>query len=158
MDRLDHFDLLGVPHDVDFGALQARFHTLAMELHPDRHTRLKTLHPDGFARVKRLYKRMAEAYQVLANDDLRQAYRLGLGHETASPTQRPASGRLRKELAMCETEEGRRAIMESIEARNFGDWAGAEEALLKATVSEPENGQLAQVLDTVRKLKRLIER
>ena len=62
MDHMDHFELLGVPHTVDRAGLQARFHDLALELHPDRHSPLKAVHPPGFARVKRVYKRMAEAY------------------------------------------------------------------------------------------------
>ena len=157
MDDLDHFALLGVPHDVDREQLREKFHALALELHPDRHTALKTIHPPGFTRVKRVYKRMAEAYQVLSNDDLRQKYRLGLGQDGTNQTQRSASGRLMKELAMCETESGRKAVMESIEARNFGDWDEAEAAMVRATASEPENQSLGRVLDTIRKLKGLIE-
>jgi molecular chaperone DnaJ len=68
----DYYEVLGVARDADAGAIKKAFRSLARELHPD------TNHGDPEAEHK--FKELAEAYEVLSDDDRRATYDR-YGHE-----------------------------------------------------------------------------
>lgn len=72
LDRLSYYDFLGVPPRADYLAIRDAFHARAQELHPDRFVALDDpgLKQDAYT----VYKRVTEAYNVLSDPELRQAY------------------------------------------------------------------------------------
>ena len=75
MSKKDYYDLLGVSRDADPGALKSAYRKLAMQYHPDKNP------GDGEAEKK--FKEISEAYEILSNDEKRQAYDT-YGHEAFS--------------------------------------------------------------------------
>ena len=61
----DFYKLLGVPRDATEDEIKRAYRKLAMEFHPDRNSA-----PDAEAR----FKQIAEAYEVLCDEDKRAAY------------------------------------------------------------------------------------
>jgi hypothetical protein len=91
--------------------------------------------------------------------DARRLYNLGL--QTRGETRHAPSNlspRERKELGVCDTDEGRAAVMESLEARGFGDWKGALESMSRAVAAEPNNRALALIADSIGKFVTIINR
>jgi curved DNA-binding protein CbpA len=157
--QADYYALLGVSLDDDRRTIQDAYHHLALEMHPDRHDRLKRSHPEAYGRINQVFKRLAEGYHVLMDTDARRLYNLGL--QTRGETRHTPSNlspREHKELGVCDTEEGRAAVMESLEARGFGDWKGALESMSRAVAAEPNNRALALIADSISKFVTIINR
>lgn len=76
LDTVTYYQLLGVPADVDPRSLQARFHELTRELHPDLYH--GTEDHELARAVNLVYRRMNEAYAVLKSSHRRRAYDRGL--------------------------------------------------------------------------------
>jgi molecular chaperone DnaJ len=64
--KRDYYEVLGVPKDVDSAALKKAFRKLALKYHPDRN-------PDD-PEAEAAFKEVAEAYEVLSDDQKRQVY------------------------------------------------------------------------------------
>jgi DnaJ-class molecular chaperone len=76
LERLSYYDYLALPATADYIAVREAFYARAQRFHPDRFVAL------AGESVKRaayeVYKRMTEAYNVLADPVLRAAYDAGL--------------------------------------------------------------------------------
>lgn len=70
--RASYYDFLGVAPRADYLAIREAFHARAQALHPDRFVALEDeqLKKDAYV----VYKRITEAYNVLCDPELRQAY------------------------------------------------------------------------------------
>jgi DnaJ-class molecular chaperone len=157
--QADYYALLGVCLDDDRRTIQDAYHHLALDMHPDRHDRLKRSHPGAYGRINQVFKRLAEGYHVLMDTDSRRLYNLGLrarGETRHAPSN--LSPREHKELCQCGTDEARAAVMESLEARGFGDWEGALESMSRAVAAEPNNRGLTLIADSIRKFVTIINR
>jgi len=65
--KKDYYESLGVSRDVDESAIKRAYRQKAKELHPDRN-------PDNRAQAEEEFKRIAEAYEVLSDQQKRAQY------------------------------------------------------------------------------------
>ncbi len=72
LDRASYYDLLGIRALADYVAGREAFHGRAQSYHPDRFVCLDD--PEVQARAYDVYKRITEAYNVLADPELRRRY------------------------------------------------------------------------------------
>jgi curved DNA-binding protein CbpA len=72
LDKLDYFELLDVRADADADQITEAFHAVAGGIHPDRLR--KSLSAEQKERLTIVYARIAEAYRVLRDPGLRDAY------------------------------------------------------------------------------------
>lgn len=69
--KRDYYEVLGVPKDAAAADIKKAFRTLAMKYHPDKNP--------GDAQAEAMFKEIAEAYEVLSDEQKRQTYdRFGL--------------------------------------------------------------------------------
>ena len=157
--RMNYYDLLGVEEDAEPALIKRGFHQRSLLLHPDRHTRIKAGHPFVYDRMQAAYRRICEAYHVLADPQDRRAYNLGL-HKRGSLRLQEDSGsqREQREVALCETDAARAHILESLELRSLGDLEGALECVDEALALEPHNTDLMRLRGAIAKLIAIIER
>ena len=66
MSKQDFYDVLGVNKEADNSTLKSAYRKLAMKYHPDRNP--------GDASAEKKFKDISEAYEVLSNNEKRQAY------------------------------------------------------------------------------------
>ncbi len=83
MSKRDYYEVLGIDRDADEGDLKKAYRRLAMKYHPDRNP------DDPEAEAK--FKEASEAYEILSDDDKRQAYNQ-FGHAGVDPSQGGAGG------------------------------------------------------------------
>ena len=66
MSKRDYYDVLGVSKDSDSSAIKSAYRKMAMKFHPDRNP--------GDTEAEKNFKEASEAYEVLSNNEKRQAY------------------------------------------------------------------------------------
>ena len=76
IDQLNYYQLLGLSREANFSEIRKAYHRRARSIHPDRFFE----YPDPEIRVSidRIFKRVAEAYTVLRDDEKRKHYDHGL--------------------------------------------------------------------------------
>lgn len=153
----DYYQVLGARAGAPHHMLVARFDQLSMRFHPDRYRQLKgTRWGDAIhALSNKLYKSITEAWSVLSDRKLRQAYdeELGLGNLRMSsevfttdvgPRSLPdyaTSSRSRKFLRMAQADIAK------------SDWASALQNLQFAASMEGDNpGIAAKIAEIEKKL------
>ena len=157
LDTLSYYELLEVPIEADRGAIQMAFHQKSLIFHPDRHTKLKESVPHAFEKINGLYKRISEAYKILAHPANRHAYNVGLRRRGAMRFEADSTRRREdKELDLVSSPEARNLVMQSVESRGFGDLEGARAALEQALLLEPDNVALRDRIDTISKLLHIV--
>lgn len=158
-ERQDYYALLEVDRRAEEQEIRDAYYQIARWLHPDRHARLRATHPHVYERINTLYKRLGEAYAVLMDDDRRRSYNLGLHKRGSLRLESGRQGdRETRELALCNTDEARSHVLESLEARSLGDLDQAEESMRRAVETEPDNRPLALILDSIHKLADIVRR
>jgi curved DNA-binding protein CbpA len=109
--EMNHYELLGVPHDVAPEAVRGAFFERSKRFHPDRYFR-KKLGPFG-PLLHEIYKRVALAHEVLRDPELRARYDEGLARQAA---QRAAAA----------AEAAAQAERARLDARSLRDRAGVK--------------------------------
>ena len=66
MSKRDYYDVLGVQKDSDSSTIKSAYRKMAMKFHPDRNP--------GDTEAEKNFKEASEAYEVLSNNEKRQAY------------------------------------------------------------------------------------
>lgn len=153
LDTLSYYELLEVPFEAERAVIQAAFHQRSLIYHPDRHARLKETVPHAFEKINTIYKRISEAYKILAHPANRHAYNVGLRRRGAVRFE-PESTRRREEqeLDLVTSPEARNLVMQSVECRGFGDLEGARSCLEQALRIEPDNQPLKDRIAAIAKL------
>ncbi len=64
--KRDYYEVLSVTREADGAEIKKSYRRLAMEFHPDRNP--------GDAKAEERFKELAEAYEILSNDEKRQLY------------------------------------------------------------------------------------
>src|SRR5262249_30250878 len=72
LDRVDYYTVLGVVRDADAESIRKAFYERAEIMHPDRHYHI--VDSDLREKLYLVYKRVSEAYRVLATGDARREY------------------------------------------------------------------------------------
>jgi len=155
LDESSYYELLGILHIADGGAIREAFHEFALAFHPDAQLDLDA---DERKVVQRIFQRGVEAYRVLSNDEERAAYDLLL-----------AKGILRREAPGERQETGAHSLDEvcvspgaklyAKRAEAFitqGELGRAADELLRALrAEEGPNAELAERLHALNTLVRL---
>ena len=157
LDGLDYFQLLGIEPTAGVAEVKAAYHACSRRYHPDR-----VFHEDDGelkARVHRIYKRIAEAYHVLRDEERRAKY----AENVAGPDREK---RLRyDELAEQEikrakdelsgtTPMGKKTFAAALADLLAGRLDGAERNLRLAVAYEPQNARFQEKLaETVKARK-----
>jgi molecular chaperone DnaJ len=83
MSKRDYYEVLGVDKSTPKDELKKSYRKLAMKYHPDRN-------PDD-ANASEKFKELSEAYEILSDDQKRQAYDQ-FGHDGVNPSFSNAQG------------------------------------------------------------------
>ncbi|CAD2087932.1 heat shock protein DNAJ homologue Pfj4, putative [Plasmodium vinckei brucechwatti] len=67
--RVNYYEVLGVPQDADISVIKKSYRTLAMKWHPDKN-------PNNKAEATERFKQISEAYEVLSDPKRRRKYDL----------------------------------------------------------------------------------
>mmetsp|Transcript_6172 Transcript_6172/g.9616 ORF Transcript_6172/g.9616 Transcript_6172/m.9616 type:complete len:160 (+) Transcript_6172:3-482(+) len=70
----NYYKILGVPRDADNAIIKRKYRKLAKEFHPDRHT---DKGEEEKAEMESKFQLIAEAYEVLSDDEMRGKYDRG---------------------------------------------------------------------------------
>ncbi|HEX5101699.1 MAG TPA: DnaJ domain-containing protein [Polyangiaceae bacterium] len=155
LDESSYYEILGILHIADSGAIREAFHEFALAFHPDAQL---DLGPHERQMVQRIFQRGVEAYRVLSTDEQRAAYDLKL-----------AQGLLRMEAPSVREETGARSLDEvcvsaaaKLHAKRaeafitHGELGRAADELLRALrAEEGANPELAERLHSLNTLVRL---
>ena len=150
LNRGSYYDLFGLNSQVEVDEIKSTFRRLSRVTHPDRHSRLKGQYGVAYKRLQKIHKRLTEAHSVLCHPRRRAIYNTCLrrsGTLRYVPDQIPE--RARRELALCQTSEGKDAIADCLEARSVGDWHRATVAVRCAVDREPSNDELRALLSVI---------
>ncbi len=149
LDQLNYYQLLKVQPQASAREIQAAFFQESKRFHPDRYFGLDD---EPFkAAVLRVYKRIAEAYGVLKDPELRRAYdeQLAAGHglrfdrEAYEKASRKAGG----PAGDARTVKGRKFLVQGLERLRRKDYAGAVMNFKFALDAEPDNEAIKAHLD-----------
>jgi DnaJ family protein C protein 3 len=77
----NYYKILGVPRNADSKAIKKAYRSLALEWHPDKHEE------SAKEAAEKKFQEVAEAYEVLSNDDLRSRYDRGEDVMSNNPQQ-----------------------------------------------------------------------
>ena len=151
LDKLDYYELLGVPRDASVDAIKAAFRTFARRFHPDKFVGQSQ---DKIDRATRIYRRGSEAVQTLTALDARRAYDDGLTkgelrlrseprrNQPAPQAAAPAPPTIRSPSA-------RAFFARAQDLARAGDLQGAWKALQSARDQEPESELIEAALRKV---------
>ena len=142
LDRLDYFQVLGVPHDASVETLKSRYHLLQRTYHPDSFF----TSPDDALKhaVTRIAKRVAEAYVILRNPAKRKKYTADItGPERSKKLRYSDESEQEQRRAAQEktgrTPQGRQLWRSAQDALKRGDTARAVRDLKTALLFEQGN-------------------
>jgi curved DNA-binding protein CbpA len=147
LDRIDYYEILGVPHAADAEALRNAFYARADVMHPDRHYNI--VDSDLREKLYLVYKRVAEAYRVLSATETRRDYdrqlargRVRFQADTHKDVKRDPETTIRNLRA-------RKLYLDARQALESGNLQGALLALRMADSMEPGSPVIRASIDEV---------
>lgn len=147
LDRLTHYELLGLVGRFTEEELQAAFHRFSEHFHPDRHPRASE---ELRQQIRLIFQRGADAYRVLKNPRLRAQYDLGLATETPPPVTDATTPAPRTLDALCSTPGGRLHARQADRAISEGRLDEALVLLEKSIRTEGDNPELRERWEALR--------
>ena len=148
LDRVSYYEVLGVAPGAGPVEIASRYYALVARLHPDRHARERD--PARREALTRLFARVGDAYRVLTDPGLRQAYdeTLARGEVILAPESRAA--RAAAPARDPATELGRQLLEKGLGRLEVGDARGARNHLELAARYEPNSEVIAEALARAR--------
>ena len=151
MNELDYYGVLGVDRAASEADVRAAYYRLARRLHPDVYG--ETLSLNSRRKLTAVFSRVAEAYQVLADAELRGRYdelvKTGRLRWDAGEARRP---RPAPELSI-EHQGARRFFVLGADAAGAGDWKSAALNFQLALSLEPDNTMIqARVVEAKQRI------
>jgi CheY-like chemotaxis protein len=156
LEEVDYYQLLGVERTAEQADLQRAYFDLSLEFHPDRFFLLRS--GDLKEKIYFIYRRIAEAYQVLSDEERRRAYdeaRNLHNQKRAAPELRGATA----PASMDAQPSGLGAVAQGVDAGCFvelareaydaGDLNGARLHLTLAQLYERDNATVRAALRVV---------
>jgi curved DNA-binding protein CbpA len=161
LNRLNHYQLLGVARQADKKAIKAAYYRLAGLVHPDRYfgKKLGSYKP----KMEAVFAAIASAYETLSSPDRRAAYDAQLERYLAqappeeAPVRAPVDPRLvaKRQAALDALKQhhaaGRAKASEyaaqGTRARAAGDVVGAAEAYKRALTFDPNNAAIQEAYE-----------
>jgi curved DNA-binding protein CbpA len=158
LDEATYYEILGVLHIADAGAIRDAFHEFALAFHPDAQLDLA---PEERQIVAHVFQRGVEAYRVLSVEDERAKYDLalakGLLRLEGASERRPTGARSLDEL--CTSAAAKLHAKRAEDLITRGELGRAADELLRALrAEEGPNADLAERLHAVNALARLAAR
>jgi DnaJ-class molecular chaperone len=155
LDEANYYEILGVLHIADAGAIRAAFHEFALAFHPDAQL---DLGPEARLSVARVFQRGVEAYRVLSADELRARYDLALAKgllRLEGESERRATG-ARSLDELCASAAAKLHAKRAEDFITRGELGRAADELLRALrAEEGPNAELAERLQSLNLLARL---
>jgi curved DNA-binding protein CbpA len=153
LDRLNHYEVLGLERDANADEVQRAFHQFSERFHPDRHRgEPETLRES----LVRIFRRGSEAYRVLRQPGLRAEYDLGLATARSRASARPGEDPSLQTLdELCQSAGGRLHARQAARAIANGQLGEAATLLERALLVEGENPRLEARLWALRQLAEL---
>jgi DnaJ-class molecular chaperone len=155
LDDATYYEILGVLHIADSGAIRDAFHEFALAFHPDAQLDLE---PAERAIVARIFQRGVEAYRVLSSEEERARYDLALAKglvRLEGATKRQATG-ARSLDELCRTAAARLYAKRAEDFITEGALGRAADELLRALRAEDApNPDLAERLEALNALVKL---
>lgn len=146
LDRLDYYQLLGLPRDAPQADVEPGYRSASRNYHPDRVARLgdKALS----RRANTIYKTIGEANKVLKDPDKRATYdqELSEGNLRLSDEGRKEGGNDDPALA-AKTEKGQKYWILALQQWRDGDYQGCVMNIQFALTFEKDNEIFAEYLD-----------
>ena len=155
LDESSYYEILGILHIADSGAIREAFHEFALAFHPDAQLDLDA---DERQAVQRIFQRGVEAYRVLGADEQRAAYDLLLAKgilRIEAPSERKDTG-ARSLDELCVSPDARLHANRAEAFITQGELGRAADELLRALrAEEGANPALAERLHALNTLVRL---
>lgn len=160
LERVSHYELLGVARDADKKTIKRAYFRLAATLHPDRYFG-KDL--GSFkSKMERLFRRISEAHEVLLSAEKRAQYDASLGASPPPVPQKPLEDPRAAAKRKAEEQERARVLAEAqakakphvdaaLRARAAGDLAASIAAYRAARALLPEDKELEQAVVEVQR-------
>ncbi len=152
---MTYYEILRVPDDAPISEIQEAFHNLSLRCHPDRFV---DDGPEVAAAAAAVFKRAAEAYNVLRKPSFRQRYDNELRKASTQPQQEVVRFDERKIeekkqheqrtlFMIARTPRAKQFAARADERLAKGDLEKARIQLINATQNEPDNEELRERLD-----------
>lgn len=152
LDKLDYYTLLQVDREASVDDVKRAFHAFALRYHPDTHVGGSD---EKRRRATQIYRRGAEAYEVLLDAERRALYDLQLSHghlrydedvakKLAEPPPEPPK------QYMFRTQEGKDLTQRAQRAYKEGRGDEALRLLEEAKFHEPDNPLILEFIDQLR--------
>lgn len=148
LDVLPYHVFLGVDRDADGDALREAFHHRARRFHPDRFYALED--PELRTRVYAVYKRIAEAYRVLGDPELRREYEEQRRQGAIRLDKRERAGAPKRPEDTLTNPNAKKYYDLALEAERRNDARGARLNLQLALQFDPNNPLLKEKLEKYR--------
>lgn len=153
MEKMSYYAVLRLPENASQEAIKRAFHAFSLQCHPDRFIGADPAMAQAAAQV---FKRGAEAYNVLGRPALRKHYdeALSRGQVRIDPDSvhlRPAATPSRPLEMLVSSPRAKGFAKKAERFISIGQWEQARIELLNATMEEPSNAELKGRLEMVEK-------
>ncbi len=139
LDGMDYYRLLRVDAASPLPVIRTAYHRMRRTFHPDAFLEQEG---DLQSAVDRISKRLNEAYLTLRDVGRRRRYDVGLTGGRLRHAEEPEDARERGGAELARTPNGRRFLLQALDAERSGDLLRARSHLKTALTFEPKNEAL----------------
>jgi curved DNA-binding protein CbpA len=148
LEAMSYYEILRVPEDASPGEIQQAFHDLSLRCHPDRFVEDG---PEVAAAAASVFKRAAEAYNILRKPTFRKRYDAELQKGQITLDERAVEPKKQHEqrtlFMIARTPKAKQHAAKADAFLAMGNLADARVQLISANQHDPNNAELAERLD-----------